>query len=276
MAAYFWQRAFVAIALFFVIFLIHFLTSPNSQEFMNFILPHEHVQKPPSQWNNFTALVRESTRLEPKNLVVITSMIHGAKPSVFTPEQRLTQLISSIDSVKEKIPDAFIVVAEGGSRLNHSTVEKIQGQGVTLWHFDVRGMPKAVGDAQLLYSFLRMPHDFTRFKSISKLSGRYYLTKDFNFNPDLNSSIAKIDTTKGVVQTRYYRVPPAAAHLLKHALLLMILPHDEVRAHVKIDQDDTLDEVLFKTKVFEAYHAIVPKVLGIRGLSAVDGKPRDF
>ena len=266
----------MAISLFFVVFIMHALMSPNSKEFVDFLLPHDHVERAPSQWQNFTMAVKESTRDSSKNLVIITSMIHGASPSVFPPEQRYRQLVSSINSVKERIPDHFIVVVEGGSKLNHSMVEKLTSHGVSLWHYDVRGMPKAVGDAQLLYSFLRMPHDFDRFRTISKLSGRYLLTKDFNFNVDYNSTIAKIDVSRGVVETRYYRFPPAAVSLIKHSLLLMLLPHDGVRDHVKIDRDDTLDEVFFKTKAFEAFNAVSPKVLGVTGNSALDGKLRDF
>lgn len=276
MAAYFWQRVFVAGLLFLTIFLIHALMSPNSKDFLEFLMPHEHTMKRQSQWSNYTLTAFEATRTEPKHLVIVTSMLEGAIPSVFSPEQRYSQLMGSINSVKEKIPDNFIVVLDGGAKMNHSMMDSLREHGVSLWQYDVRGMPKAVGDAQLLYSFLRMPHDFTRFKTVSKLSGRYQLTKDFNFNVDFNRSIAKIDISKGTVETRYYRLPPAGIDLLKHALLLMVLPHDSVRDHVKIDRDDTLDEVFFKAKVFEAFDAVSPKVLGVSGLSALDGKKRDF
>jgi hypothetical protein len=153
------------------------------------------------------------------NLVIVTSVTTPFLPSVFTAKERFDQLTNlTIPSIQKKIPNLHLVVLEG-NLLTDSQKAKLKELGVNeLLHFNIRNCEKSYGEATLIFSYLKS----TFFKNLiknknivtfNKISGRYYLAKDFDFS---KISIHKILikrydksswTDKGICDTRYYRFP---------------------------------------------------------------------
>lgn len=153
------------------------------------------------------------------NLVVITSVIHNYHPSIYSAQERLEQLINqTIKSIKEKIPNPYIVVLEG-SHLSEEQKNVLKNSKIDgLFYFDVNGYTKSGGELLLLLNYFESPfyqklkNEFC-IQTINKFSGRYYFTQEHNFDDYLIDDFVfkKIDSTywsnQGIYETRYYRFP---------------------------------------------------------------------
>jgi hypothetical protein len=156
-----------------------------------------------------------------KNLVVITSVINPFDVSMYSPQQRLEQLIkNTIPSLKKKIPNCHIVIIEG-SELTKEQTDVIKTSGANeLLYVNVKNLPKSYGEVILLLNYFKSPYfqkliNENNINTINKISGRYYLTDEYDFlehNMD-DCIILKKDTNtwsgKGLCETRYYRFPLA-------------------------------------------------------------------
>lgn len=129
------------------------------------------------------------------NLVIITSVINTInKPlsytntrSVFTVEQRFNQTITSIESVRKKIKNSYIVLVEG-SQIDEK-YETILKKNVDHYYNvsdnieiknNIDSPSKLRGEVSLIFSYLSSNFfDKSLFKTISKLSGRYYIADIF-------------------------------------------------------------------------------------------------
>jgi len=129
------------------------------------------------------------------NLVIITSVINTInKPlsytptrSVFSVDERFNQTIKSIESVRKNIKKSFIVLVEG-SQIDEK-YETILKKNVNHYYNvsnnieiknNIDSPSKLRGEISLIFSYLCCEFfDKSLFKTISKLSGRYYLTDDF-------------------------------------------------------------------------------------------------
>lgn len=164
------------------------------------------------------------------NLIVITSVIHNYHPSVYSSEQRLDQLINNtIKSIKNKVPDPYIVVLEG-SALNDTEKKVLKESKIDgLFYFDVNGYTKSGGELLLLLNYFTSPFyqkikNEYNIQTINKFSGRYYLTEEHNFNEYSTDDFVfkKIDKTywsnQGIYETRYYRFPFSYEHVFINKL----------------------------------------------------------
>jgi hypothetical protein len=144
------------------------------------------------------------------NVVLITSVIRGAAESPFrNGDERLAETINTIKSIRDKIPNSYIVLLEGGeySLSDYNTLKDI----VEEYHcHSVKGLHRSKGEISLLSNYL--DNEFQQIKELSKtlnkVSGRYYLNENFSFNENLNS-IKKDDVAwsgRGACSTRYWRV----------------------------------------------------------------------
>lgn len=121
-----------------------------------------------------------------QNLVIITSVIHSHVFSAIPTSERHQQLLKSISSAQAKIPDNHIVIVEGSSFLTQEETDDIKKTGATLCSVDAKGLNKQHGECFLILSFFQSSYfqelmrQYT-IKSIHKLSGRYYLTENFEF-----------------------------------------------------------------------------------------------
>lgn len=164
------------------------------------------------------------------NLVVVTSVIHYYHPSVYSPEERLFQLVNkTIKTIKEKIPNSYIVILEGGN-LNKEEKNILKNAKVDeLLYHDVSKYNKSGGELMLLKNyffsdFFEKLQKEKNIETISKISGRYFLTDNFNFYNHTTDSfvIKKIDKTywshQGIFETRYYRFPYSYIDIFKNKL----------------------------------------------------------
>lgn len=154
-----------------------------------------------------------------KNLVLIVAVtnIKVANLSYFTPEIRLEQLRKTIDSIRKRIPNSYIVVTEG------STLTPDQNKEILEYDIDeliLRSSDitttKSLGEIILIREYLDSDSHKNllsrhEIKNFAKISGRYELTEKFSFN-DENIIIKVVDPSKtwsgkGVCETRFYKFP---------------------------------------------------------------------
>lgn len=153
------------------------------------------------------------------NLVIITSVVHtSSKPlsyaqrSALSHEERFQQTLESIASVAKRVPNPYIVLVEG-SALEPSERDALLSAGcneIIDCSKDLRehinGIHKSPAEARmLLYALERI--DPGRFATISKLSGRYYLTDGFSWHRHpLRKALYQCERPDRC-NTRYYRIP---------------------------------------------------------------------
>lgn len=165
-----------------------------------------------------------------KNLVLITSVINVNSniDSVYTSEQRLNQTIQlTINSIKEKIPNPYIVVLEG-SKISKDDVLKFKNSKINeLVYIDIAGLNKSYGELTLISEYLNSESfkKLTAVDTISKISGRYYLTDNFIFD-DAIYKINKITkntwTNKSLCNTRYYKFPIEHCEIFKDKIKYLL------------------------------------------------------
>jgi hypothetical protein len=123
---------------------------------------------------------------------IITSVIHFSKNklshssvrSVFTPAERVTQTIKTVNSIREKIPRATIILLEMGNEKNIGVnliamVDKYVFLGNNkMVKWAVNGKFKGLGEAiGLIISRKELQTDADFY---CKISGRYFLNNDFD------------------------------------------------------------------------------------------------
>lgn len=150
------------------------------------------------------------------NLVVVTSVTHPHLPSVYTAKDRFDQLTKlTIPSIKEKIPNYYLVVIEGNN-LSLEERQKLIDLGVKqILFLNLKNFQKSYGELFLLNNYFKSSF-FEKIKqsynilTVIKISARYYLTPDFSFKENEFHAL-KIDyiewTKKGAFETKYYQFP---------------------------------------------------------------------
>jgi hypothetical protein len=145
-----------------------------------------------------------------KNLVIITSVIRNPKKSIYLSEEtRLEQTANTILTIKDKIPNPYILLLEGGPQ-NKDDENELHKVGVDeYYYFDVSLYPKDGGEIKMLNDFFNSKR-FDELKeeiaSVSKISGRYYLNSNFKWSS--NNIIKKDDVSwsgKGACSTRFFK-----------------------------------------------------------------------
>jgi len=133
--------------------------------------------------------------------------------TLFSTNQRKEQTIQTIETVRKKIPNCYIVMIEGG-HIEESEIILFKGLVDYLYRTDVTEYPKSPGEATLLYRYLTSENfkSIKNVETVSKISGRYYLNDKFQWdNLPLNKCIIAFVPVawsgKPVYNTRYYRIP---------------------------------------------------------------------
>lgn len=164
------------------------------------------------------------------NLVIITSVIHtSSKPlsyaerSALTHEQRFLQTINSIRSIIIKIPNPYILLVEG-SKLSDYEKQTLKAEGCNEildcsdeLYEHINGIHKSPAEVKiLLFALDRINHK--RFATISKLSGRYYLTDKFSWHRHPLCRVLYQCENEKRCNTRYYRMPSEYFGIYKKTL----------------------------------------------------------
>ena len=138
-----------------------------------------------------------------KPLFLISSAIH-VKHGVFTAEQRLDQTILTLQSIRDKMPDADILVVEssGKQSITDEETEKLKPYIAGLLNFnpdqqvqEIYNMPKDNRDVlknmtelivfgkALNFILREQPELLNDVSRVFKMSGRYLLSESFDLKP---------------------------------------------------------------------------------------------
>lgn len=155
-----------------------------------------------------------------ENLVIITSVIHThpsdlsyAPRSVLTPQERFEQTLNTIDSVKKRIPGPYIVLIEG-SKITQKEEAAFKDAGVDrIVHCAdelasyINGPHKTIAEIKMLLFGLGKIDNLSQYTTLSKISGRYYLTDNFSWGKyPIEKALYQCENPERC-NTRYYRIP---------------------------------------------------------------------
>ena len=159
------------------------------------------------------------------NLVLITSVIctpnnplsYTSTRSVFTHDERFAQTKKTIETVKEKIPNAKIFIVECSELNDEQTDYFTKNSDYFLNLFDetekcanVYGKSKSLGEGTMTFCALEyVLNNNIIFDNLIKISGRYWLSDKFNYNNFNNTNIVikYIDNNHDNVFTALYKIP---------------------------------------------------------------------
>ena len=208
------------------------------------------------------------------HLFVITSVVNSKLPSPVSPLKRYEQLHETIDSVHKYMKDMkYCIVVLEGSLLSQTQIDQLSQKIDYFYHVNnVLGLPKSIGEYLLLMTyfssdqFKKIKHDI---ETISKLSGRYYLTESFNFSKyDVHSSIIKYDVRSwyradaGIYDTRYYRFHVDYIDYFVDKLKKVL---ESILNH----QDPDIEHAFFSNQILPPHTLIHPENLGVEGLISI-------
>ena len=186
--------------------------------------------------------------------------------TVFSTNQRKDQTLHTIATVREKIPNSYIVMIEGG-HMDQSEETTFKGLVDYLFRTDVMQYPKSPGEATLLHRYLTSDHfkSLKDVESVSKLSGRYYLNDDFHWDnlPQDKSIITFVPIAwsgRPVYNTRYYRIPSKHLSNFIQGLERYLKSKEALMAHPDIEHCFYSHNIIVHTEVY------CPKPLGVCGL----------
>lgn len=148
-----------------------------------------------------------------KNLVILTCAVFIKDNTVFPTEVRIQQILMSIQSIRRKVPDSYIVLLEIGS-IGNDLVEYLTLHVDEYICMNVAHLNKNQGEAIMMYNYLSSDsfrEKSADFATLNKLSGRYFLSDEFDFQrvsietPWIKYRIG--DRNEGIFETRYFRMP---------------------------------------------------------------------
>jgi hypothetical protein len=161
--------------------------------------------------------------MKKKNVVMIPSVVRNPVISNYlTEDQRLEQVLMTIKSVKEKIPNSHAVILEGGTE-NKEDIEKMYAAGVDeVFSFDLAkngkrlddpNRSKSYGEMTLFLEYLNS-NSFNAIKdesiSLSKVGGRGVLNDKFKFVEDekcVMNYTHRAWSGKGACSGRHWKIP---------------------------------------------------------------------
>ena len=180
-----------------------------------------------------------SQNLIEKNIVIITSVLNCIdKPlsyyhtrNVFTIEERYKQTLMSIDTVKKYIPNVEILYCECSNLSKNIDIEDEIKKKVNYYYnffendnirTNVESSLKGMGEASILLEAFKKLHNIkVSYKNIFKLSGRYYINDNFNYNLFDNDKniFTNWDNSNSSYATLFYKINMSDIHILEDALL---------------------------------------------------------
>ena len=176
------------------------------------------------------------------NLVVVCSAIctnneplsYTPTRSKFTHAERYQQTLQTLKKVREKVPDCFIVLVEATllqeeyySGLSKLADHILLTAGIKEVFVATESPYKGWGEACCLLCYLLSEHFQERkegFKSMSKISGRYYPNEHFVFECRAEGVVCKVDYnnpchSSGVnMSTMFYTLPISLVDVFVQAL----------------------------------------------------------
>ena len=210
----------------------------------------------------------EFKNINNKNVVFITSKIHVSKNkfsyisnrSIYTGEERLIQTIETIESIRKYIPDSYIILFDNSVfnpleksifiKLTDSFINIIDNQELN-FYTDICEI-KALADISQQVSFLELFLNskdeikkeayFLSIRQFFKISGRYLVNSDFDFNKyDNDKNIFKRNNTirkKEYFYTCFYKLNKNVLMDYHNKLKFLLKTNlDEWNENGKVDLD---------------------------------------
>lgn len=160
-----------------------------------------------------------------EDLILITSVIkppnlplsYTSKRSIFTSEERFEQTKKTIESIKEKIPHAKILIVE----CSYLTIDELDyftkncDYFLNLYNDDhlrncVHSCSKSLGEGKMTISALQyLIENNIKYDNFFKISGRYYLSGNFLYDNFKNNDIVikYINNDVSNVFTALFKLP---------------------------------------------------------------------
>ena len=190
--------------------------------------------------------------------------------SVYSYQERLNQTVYTISSARKHIPNAYIVLLEGGTAQEKDIeyFKNIVDEYITV---NVTPFLKSVGEFRLLHTYFNMESTKSKIlecNSVSKLSGRYYLNDKFNFEKYTDRICVKyrVDHNNlGGFETRYYKMPSHYFDTFLEKLNSMLEDETFMTSYMDIEN------AFAKNNVFRVEDGTHGEVIGVSGNIAPDG-----
>lgn len=153
-------------------------------------------------------------------LILITSLLNPVKKplsyintrSIYSVDERLQQLLVTIESVKNKIPDHYIVLVDASKNIEEyeNTLTTLVNEYYNFKENEnimnkVESPFKGVGEIYTMLGYL-LNNDISRFECLIKISGRYFLNDTFNLDILDNKLNIFRSFYNSVVSTRFYKI----------------------------------------------------------------------
>jgi hypothetical protein len=221
----------------------------------------------------FGRLFTIKSETEAKYCFIITSVIfpkqkelsYASTRSVYNPEERAAQTLKTIESIKEKVPEARIVLVESGlqEKLPLALSEQVDQYLYVGSNFFVRracdSRFKSLGEAVMLLSAMgKMKYSANMF---FKISGRYFLDENFNIASWQHDLFRFFYIREEYVSTRLYSFGKHMLSRWRYALIkgLPLLLLDYPIEHI-------LPRFISKKYIFPI------NTVGVMGADATSGK----
>jgi hypothetical protein len=164
-----------------------------------------------------------------KNLVLITSIIDTpsiplsyALRSVYSCEERFEQTKRTIQTVKEKIPDCEIIIIECSPLDEYKLDYFLKNSNYfvnlydTSFRDDIYSIAKALGEATMTICAIDyIIQNGIVFDNFIKISGRYFLSENFDYNNFENDCAVIKYCEDDNVLTALYKLPSACVEKWK-------------------------------------------------------------
>ena len=212
-----------------------------------------------------------------KNLCIITSLLDcPPERSVFSRKERFEQTKLTIQSVKKYIPDVYTVLIdctnfdeEESTYFNKNVDWVIECSEIPVIKECVYSISKSNGERMYLVHSLNLLmskiNDFPNLQNIFKLSGRYQITKEFDYTDyDHDKCVFKVvdpKLWKNACVSCLFKIPKNVIRNFSDILLQAKIPFEDPGFCTEI--------FLYHIKDFFPY--VEPKVVGCCGYIAPNG-----
>jgi hypothetical protein len=212
------------------------------------------------------------TLKENYNLFYITCAVKPTtETSAFPTHIRIQQILLSIQSVRKKVPNSFIVILETGSASDEEK-DFLQSQVDHYMTIPATTLLKSRGEATLIHGFFTsswFQENRQRFQTFSKLSGRYFLNDNYEFTKyPIDKVFIKFrwaEKGEGLFETRYYRIPASKINDFIRKLDLVLSTHAYIFKHTDIEH------IYFLFNFFPLEETIHDQLIGLAGWYTGDG-----
>ena len=173
------------------------------------------------------------------NLVIVTSVLNISKKelsyypirSKFDINDRFSQTKKTIESIKKFIPNCFILFSECSDLKNYKYMENYIKSNVDIFinHFDdidvkndIESIHKGLGEKSLMLKSINYINSNNLiFDNVFKISGRYYLNNNFNYEDfnNTNNQFAIWDNNFKSYATLFYKIKFKYLELLNECFI---------------------------------------------------------